>query len=249
MRALVVAVLMSISGPALAQSSLGITGAALSLGMTEDEAGQSRVEGMATVDVAITEVHGFQGDLRFADTAGGGIGSLGAHLYMAPREGQKYGLFATLSDIDGRAMSWGTIGAEGMLSLSDTTVLEIRGGLGAADDNGLDFIFGALTLAHALAPGLELAAALDVTDFDETALRATSYEASLRAHYSPEGAPWGVYASVSQSGLAGRDGEGGETRLGLGVTLTLGTVNGSNPQSRHFRSVDPVAPLLRRGLW
>ncbi|NNE79489.1 MAG: hypothetical protein HKN18_04370 [Silicimonas sp.] len=249
MRALIVAVLLSFTGPALAQSSLGITGAALSIGMTEDEAAQSRVDGTATVDVAITDVHGFQGDLRFADTVSGGIGSVGAHVYMAPRPGQKYGLFAHLSDIDGRAMTWGAFGAEGLVSLSPATVLEIQGGVGAADESGLDFIFGSIALAHDLSPGLEISAALDLADFDEPALRATSYEAGLRASYSPEGAPWGVYASVTQTGLTGRDGASSETRIGLGVTLSLGTAGGTDPHTRHFRSIDPVAPILRRGLW
>ena len=249
MRALLVACLVSISGSAFAQSSLGIIGAALSFGMTEDEAGSARMDGAVTVDVAITGVHGFQGDLRFADTGGGGIGALGAHVYMAPHEGQKYGLFARFSDVDGRSMMWGALGAEGMVSLAPATTLEVQGGLGAADVRGLDFIFGGATLAYALSPNFEVSAALDVADFDETAFRATSYEAGLRASYSPEGAPWGVYGSLTHSGLTGRDGAPGETRIGFGLTLTFGSSGGTDPKTRPFRSSDPVAPLLRRSLW
>lgn len=249
MRALLVAVLTSISVPAFAQSSLGITGADFVLGMTQDEAGDSRSFAAAGLDVAITSAHGFQGDLRFSDTAGGGIGMAAAHLYLAPREGQKYGLFAQVSDLDGRAMLWGAFGAEGMVSFSTDTLLEVRGGMGAADEGGLDFVFAGGALVHALSESLTLEASLDLADFDEAAFRATAYDAALTARYSPEGAPWGLYASVIRSGLTGRDGAPGETRLGLGLTLSLGTTGGARPDTRLFRSPDPVAPLVRRGLW
>ena len=167
MRGFVVAVFMSIPLPAFAQSSLGITGASFSLGASEDELGMSRVEGAASVDVAITEYHGFQGDLRFSDTVSGGVGTVGGHLYMSPREGQKYGLYALLSDVDGRALTWGVFGAEGIIALNETTTLEFQGGLGAADD-GLDFINASAAAAFEVTPALELELALDVADFDES---------------------------------------------------------------------------------
>lgn len=235
--------------PALAQSSLGIQGAGLSFGIAQDEAGVWQNGLGAAVDVAITEVHGFQGDLAFSDTDGGLIGRLGAHLFMAPASGRKYGVFATLSDVDGRSMAWATIGAEGMIGLSPDTVAEFRAGLGASDENGLDFIFGGASIARALSPTAEVELFLDVAEFDEPALRAISYEAGLVARYARPGQPWGVYASLTHSGLTGRDGTGGETRLGLGLTLGIGRAGGTDPRSRMFRTTDPVAPLLRRGLW
>ena len=70
MRGLLVSMFVCFSVPAAAQSSLGITGADLSFGVIEDESGASRVEGAAVVDVAVTEVHGFQGDLWFATDGG-----------------------------------------------------------------------------------------------------------------------------------------------------------------------------------
>ncbi|NNE88390.1 MAG: hypothetical protein HKN27_09970 [Silicimonas sp.] len=250
MRALFCVLLMSVSGPAVAQSSLGITGAAFSLGATEDEGGNRQVEGAAAVvDVAITSVHGFQGDLSFADTVGGGIGTVGAHLYMAPVDGQKYGLFASLSDVDGSAMLWGTLGAEGMLSMGENTIAEVRGGFGYADEGGLDFIFGGIGLAHAFSPSLTVEGALDLADFDEADFRATAYDFTLKTDYSPEGSPWGAYASVTYSGLTGRDDAKGEVRLGLGLSLSLGNVGGADTDTRLFRNPDPVAPLLRRGLY
>ena len=249
MKAVFVAIFACLAGPLAAQGSLGITGASLSVGVIEDEAGASRVEGAAVVDVAITDVHGFQGDLSFADTIAGGVGSVAAHLYMAPREGQKFGLFAQLNDIDGRALTWVSVGAEGMVSLGYDTSLEARAGIGAATEGGLDYVFGGLSLSHALSSAFDIEATLDLAEFDETALRAISYEAGLTATYSPEDAPWGVYASLSHAGLSGRDGRAGATRIGFGLSLTLGNTGGTNPRTRPFRSVDPVAPLLRRDLW
>ncbi|NND40661.1 MAG: hypothetical protein HKO04_01130 [Silicimonas sp.] len=245
-----VAVLTIVLGsPVFAQSSLGIAGMSLDLGSTEDEAGEWRGAFASSVDVRITGVHGLQGDLAFSETAGGTIGSLGAHVYMAPRPGQKYGLFFNLSDVDGRSMAWASAGAEGMFRIAEGTIVEGRIGLGAADGNSLDYIFGGASLVHALSPAVEIEAAFDIADFDEAAFRATSLESSLTARYSPEGAPWGLYASLIHSDLTGRDGARGATRIGLGVTYRLGTSGGVDTDTRPFRAADPVAPLVRRGLW
>ena len=250
MRTLLMVLLVSVSGPALAQSSLGITGASFNLGATQDESGTYQLEGAAAVvDVAVTSVHGFQGDLSFADTVGGGIGTIGAHIYMSPVNGQKYGLFATLSDVDGKSMLWGTLGAEGMLSMGKNTVAEVRGGFGYADESGLDFIFGGVGMAHALTADWTVEGAVDLADFDEAAFRATAYDVTLKAEYSPQDTLWGAYASVAYSGLAGRDDADGEMRLGLGLSVSFGNVGGTDTDTRLFRSPDPVAPLLRRDLF
>ncbi len=246
MRTLLFVALTSFSLPAFAQSSLGISGAELSWGVVEDEAGDYRGEGRAVVDVAITQYHGFQGDLAFSDATNGWVGTVAAHAYMTPKEGQKYGLFAALSDVDGRAMLYGSIGAEGMLSLGENTTIEGRGGMGWADADGLDYIFGGLAIAHQLSPAFDLELSLDMADFDEVALNSTAYDLGLKASYSPEGSPWGAFASVTQSNLTGFE---DATRIGLGLTITLGTSGGTNPHTRPFRTPDPVAPLVRRGLW
>lgn len=242
-------VVLCLGSSVWAQSSLGISGASLDVGSTEDEAGTRQSHVASSVDVRITANHGLQGDMAFAGTATGTIGQLAGHLYMAPRPGQKYGLFLSLSDVDGRALSWISLGAEGMLSLGESTVLEGRLGLGAADGNSRDYIFSGVSIAHALTPALEVEAALDAADFDEASFRATAVEASLTARYSAEGSPWGAYASVTRSELTGRDGAPGTTRIGLGVTFTFGTSGGPNPHNRPFRRTDPVAQLARRGIW
>lgn len=249
MRTLLLVIVTSFSFPAFAQSSLGISGATFSLGMVEDEGGEYRGDASAVVDVAITDVHGFQGDIRFSETLSGTVGSIATHLYMAPENGQKYGLFAALSDVDGRSMLYGSFGAEGMLSFGESTVVEARGGLGWADTDGLDYIFGGLSVAQAMTPAIEVEFSLDIADFDEAGFSATAYDAGVTARYSPEGSPWGAYASVTQSGLTGTDRAAGETRIGLGLTLSLGTAGGVDPHTRLFRTPDPVTPLVRRGIW
>ena len=238
-----------IGSPAFAQSSLGITGATLEVTSAEDETGQLRNSFATSVDVRITEYHGLQGDLSFGETRGGTIGHLGGHLYLAPQPGQKYGLFLSLSDMDGRSMAWVNAGAEAMVSLGEKTTVEGRLGLGKADSGSLDYIFGGVSLAHALSPAFEVEAALDIADFDETAFRATSVDASLTARYSPEGSPWGMFASVTQSELMGRDGGASDTRFGFGATFNFGQSGGVDPAIRMFRGQDPVVGLVRRGIW
>lgn len=249
MRTLFFVALLMTSGPAQAQSSLGITGAVFSLGLVEDEGGDYRGDVSATIDVAITDVHGFQGDLSFKDAASGTVGTAESHLYMSPKEGQKYGLFAALSDVDGRSMLYGSVGAEGMFSRGDQTTIEARGGIGWADVDGLDYVFGGISVAQAISPELDIEVSLDLADFDEAGFSATAYDIGLKTNYSPEGSPWGAYASVTYSDLAGMDGASGATRIGVGLRISLGTAGGTDPRTRPFRSVDPVAPLIRRGLW
>lgn len=246
MRTLLFVFLTSLSFPAFAQSSLGISGIELSLGAVEDETGDFRGDARAVVDVAVTSVHGFQGDLAYSDTMTGGIGTVAAHLYMSPKPGQKYGLFAALSDVDGRSMIYGSLGAEGMLSLGSRTSIEGRAGIGWADADGMDYIFAGAALAHQLTPAITLEGSLDAADFDEAAFSATAYDLGLKATYSPVGSPWGAYVSVTQSALNGHD---DATRVGLGLTITLGNTGGTDPHTRPFRTPDPVASLVRRGLW
>ncbi len=237
------------AAPLAAQSSLGIQGVDLRFGMIQDETGSAQPDVLARVDVAVTEYHGLQGDVSFSDTDHGLIGLLGMHLYMTPREGQKYGVFSALSDVDGRTMTWASVGVEGMLALSDDLTFEARTGLGISDVDSLDYIFGDVSLIMAVSDSFNLETSLTLTEIDESAFRALSYDASVTARYSRDGAPWGVFAQLGHAGLSGRDGASGETRFGLGFTVSFGQSGGVSPETRPFRTVDPIAPLVRRDLW
>ena len=249
MKAVLVSIAMLAAAPVYAQSSLGVTGADLSFGVEQDEQGDAQGRVSALVDVAITANHGVQGDLTFYDTRAGSVGTLTGHLYLQPKPGQKYGLFASMSDVDGHAMLWGSLGAEGIFQIGKATSIEGRIAPGAADVGGLDYIFAGAALAHELTPDWQVGASFNLADFDEADFRATSYDLGLTARYGPEAQPWGAYDSIEYADLAGRDGASGETRLGLGITYTFGDSGGISPATRPFRMSDPVAPLVRRGLY
>ena len=248
MRSSIFALAIVLASPALGQSSLGITGATLHVGGLQDESGNTQVQTRGTVDVAVTEAHGFQGDLSFEDTANGTIGRLAAHAYMDPVPGQKYGLFFAMSDLDGRSMNWIDLGAEGQLDFGDESQISGRAGLGRTDEDSLDYIFGGIALAHAITEAFEVEATLDVADFDEADFRATAIDVGLNATYAPEGQPWGVVARIVHSDLSGRDGGDAELRLGLGLSMSFGASGGVSTETRHFRDHDAVAPLVRRGV-
>lgn len=234
--------------PVFAQGKLGFTGASLDYSVQEDEFGTLQQTAQASVDINVTGVHGLQGRLSFEETAFGTIGSLQSHLYMSPDIGQKYGLFIALSDVDGRSLAWGSAGAAGIFEVSERATFAAHVGLGAADAHGLDYIFGELSWTQDLSDHFRVEFALSAADFDEAAFRATSIETSLRAEYMPDGSNWGAYALVTQSSLSGRDGRPSATRLGLGVTYQFGQVGQTRAEYTHFGPVDPVAPLVRRGL-
>jgi len=246
MRILLGLLCLPAASAAMAQTSLGITGASAPLGYSQTETGDPELEAaLAVITTQITQYHGLQTGLSFVDTPHGGIGTIDAHLYMTPRPGMKYGLFATLADVDGRALRWGTLGAEAMASLTPRTTAAVRTGIGYSDD-GLDFVFAGADIAQALTETITLEGSLDIADFDEPGLHAISHQATLRATYRAPGSPFGAYAFVTSSGL---DGGQSENRIGIGITFDIGTTGGHTPDARNFRTTDPVAPLIRRGLW
>lgn len=234
---------------ASAQSSLGVQGTELRFGAFQDEAGIAQTQTSMKIDVAVTGAHGLQGDVIFEDTNYGLIGGLGAHLYLKPNEHHKYGVFATLADVDGRSMSWFSLGAEGIVGISDNLLFEGRTGLGVSDVGGLDYIYADGTFAWSIDDSMIVETHLSVAEFEEASFQAISYNAGVTLEYSATGSPWGAYTSLSYSGLAGRNSQQGEARFGFGISVSLGGIGGVSPNSRLFRSLDPIAPLIRRDLW
>jgi hypothetical protein len=118
------------NGGADAQSSLGVQGFSgdLAYGITDE--GRTTSRGLANLDVAITGVHGLQLDFGLLDTGTVTLGQIGTHIYMRPRQTQKYGLFATLSDVDEFSVQYINAGLEGRFGLSANTGAEFRVGLG-----------------------------------------------------------------------------------------------------------------------
>ncbi len=236
-----------LSAPARAQSSLGVTGISARAMAEDSEGGLSF--GDLTVDVAITEHHGFQGDLALVSTETGTEGRMAARLYMMPVAGHKYGLFAFAGDFDGRSAAYGGFGAEGILAMGERTALELRAGLGLANGTGLDFLFAEGALHRDLGRDLELGLSLSVADIDELDLQALSHAVGLSLAYRPDGQPWGAFAEVSRHGLSGRDGAPDETTFRTGLTLDLGTRRTGGPETRPYATPDPLRPVIRRGLF
>lgn len=204
----------------------------------------------ATVDIALTAHHGFQGDLGFADTPGGGIGTLGAHLYLEPDARHRYGLFARLSDRRGDALAWASVGAEGMAALGPRTTLEYHAGLGAANAAGLDYVFGGAGVHHALGDGWTLSARAALASFQESAFKATGGELAVGLRYRQPGGRMGARVELVRSHLWGRNGAPAETTLQFGLTWALGPLPRGATQPRpFFAPADPVMQLVRRGFF
>lgn len=263
--ATLVACLLTLTRPAVADpyGSLGLragevalsgarfdTGAAASsLGATSGSPGWKALNAArVTVDIALTQHHGLQGDLRFADTPGGGIGTLGAVLYLEPNARHRYGLFANLSDRRGNALAWASVGVAGMAVAGTRTTLEYHAGIGAANANGLDYVFGGAGVHHALGGGWSLSARAALASFEETAFKATGGELALGLRYRDPGGRAGMHAELVRSHLWGRNGAPVETVLRVGVTYALGPLPraGSAPRP-FFAPSDPVMQLVRRG--
>lgn len=237
---------------AAAQSSLGFTAGALTLGATSVESGDARGFAEGWLDVAITGSHGLQFDLGLEETAAGTLAHAGAHLYLAPKAGQKYGLFAVVSDMDGMEFTVGAVGAEGIFALGERTALELRGGVGIARrptaPTSLDFIFVGAGVTHEFSPALSAGLYAEAAEFDEIGLRANGYTIRFEAELRPGRGPLALTAGIGISGLDGPDGMPSESFVSLGLTYSFGG-RGPDPSRRAFRRPDPYAPLALRGLF
>ena len=246
---LIAAFAVCVTSTASAQSSLGITGAELGFGGFSQSEGGTSFAADITLDVAVTEYHGLQGDLAWVETNSGAVGRVGAHVYMTPLPGQKYGLFALVGDANGRAMTYGALGIEGMFEVSDTLALGGYAGAGIGSNDGLDVIFAGFEATYALSQDFRLDGGVQLTEYDEVGLQAIGTEAQLNVRYAPQGQPFAVTAGVVHDMLTGPDGAPGQTRAELSLSWRFGTINGAAPTSRPFRTPDPFLPLVRRGLY
>ena len=233
--------------PALAESSLGITGIGLQIG-ADDSPGNPAFVALS-FDAAITDYHGFQGGVGLRDSLSGAEGRLDGHLYMMPREGQKYGFFGYVSDFDGRSATYGGFGAEGLFALGEDTALELRAGLGISDQNDLDFIFAEAGVYHDLSESVTVSLSTTIADFDEASFSAFSHDIRLGLEVQPKGQPLGFFADVSRDGLSGDNGAAGATTLRAGIRYEFGNMRRGGPETRPFSSPQPLRTLIRRDLF
>jgi hypothetical protein len=231
------------SGAAEAQSSLGITGLELAFGHVSGDAASTRTD--ARLDVALTGAHGLQLDLSLSDTDGRSMGMAAAHLYMTPQPGQKYGLFASLTDQDGHDFTFAAIGAEGRLALSDRVTVEAHAGLGYALGGDLDAIFAGGAARWQATDRIALRAGLDLVEYDETSLSAMGYTAAFVAEVSVTDRV-DLVAGVEATGRTGRDDLSADPAAFVGLTIRFG--GAADPVRDVFRSPDPLRPLWDRPL-
>ncbi|MEL7025812.1 MAG: hypothetical protein AAGO57_01095 [Pseudomonadota bacterium] len=246
---MIVGLFVHCAAGAAAESSLGVTGLEVGVAGISPSDGGSSISADITLDVAVSEFHGIQGELAWIETPNGAVGRVGGHLYMEPRLGQKYGFFATIGDVNDRALTYAAGGVEGMFELSDSFALGGYAGAGMGSQDGLDVIFGGLEATYVASETLRLDGGVQLTEYDEIGFQAVGALASLNMRYSPEGQPISVTAGLVHDVLSGRDGAPAVTRAEIKLSVRLGTINGREPTDRPFRTPDPFLPLVQRGLY
>jgi len=235
--------LTAIVAPAQAQSSLGITGLELSFGHVSGDAAATRAD--IRLDVALTGAHGLQLDLALSEADGRTLGTAAAHLYMTPQPGQKYGLFATLTDQDGHDFTFAALGVEGRVALSPRVTLEGHAGLGYALGGDLDTIFAGAAARVQATDRIALRAGFDIAEYDEAALSAMGYTATLAAEVRLTNRI-DLIAGIETTGRTGRDDLSANPAAFVGVTVRFG--GATDPVRDMFRTPDPLRPLRERPL-
>jgi hypothetical protein len=233
--------------PAFAQSSLGLSFAEASFGLTSSAGGET-LSGRLSGDWRITANHGVQLDLGLRQGSGGLVGQVDGHLYMSPREDRKYGFFVSLADLDERSGVIGMAGVEGMIEIAPGTLIEGRAGAGMAQPGGMDFITVSAGLRHALSDSLSLDAGITVTEFDEAGFSAIGTQTGLGVTWESASSPLSLSARIEGDRLSGY---GSETRVGLSLTYAFGPEGGARRGvgARAFTAPQPMLSLIDRGLF
>lgn len=236
--------------PAAYADSVGFQFADITIGGVT-HGGEVRGRAQLSGDFALTEAHGLQLDLGIVSYGHEFLGQIDAHLYMMPTEVAKYGVFASLADMDGREATIGMVGVEAMFAVSDSTDVHGRAGIGMAIPGTMDFITASLGASHAVNDQVAIFGDLTVTEIDEASLRAIATSVRLGGRYQPAGQAWEVSASLVRDGLTGRDAAAFETRVELGFTLHLGAGGGAKRSlsTRGFGNTQPFDAALRRGMF
>lgn len=242
------ALVLTLALPAVAQTSLGLGRIEATAGLTATGTG-SLGQGRLSGDFRITGAHGLQFDLSATDYAEGFLGQIDAHLYLMPADKAKYGLFASLADVDGREATVAYAGAEGLWALSDRTTFAARAGFGYARPGNLDFIAADLRIDHALSADFGLFASAALAEVQEQALEALPWGAELGLTWQPASAPVAINAALGAAGLSGRDGAGTEPYLRVSLTWSFGADRSAARAvaDRGFSVPAPLDPLLRLG--
>ncbi|KEO51718.1 hypothetical protein [Thioclava pacifica] len=229
---------------ATAQSSLGFTAVSFSLEKGSGDFGVTRAD--LNADFAITDVHGLQIDLGASDAGPRWRGDLAAHLYMAPTERAKYGLFAAVGDTSHESQTSWAIGAEGIWAVGARGSVSARAGLGSVKPGSNDFVFARLSARYALSSRTALTASLAATDIDEFSYSARETTASLGLRHRIGDGPVTLSARIEHSAFSGSFASKDETRVVIGLTTRFGAT-GHGVRNQPFAPVRPLDGLFARG--
>jgi hypothetical protein len=233
---------------ASAQSSLGLNFVEAELTAASGASGgAARITG----DYRITGAHGVQMDLSATDEPGGFLGRIDGHLYMMPTEDSKYGLMASLADIDGRSGTIGMAGVEGMLRLDARMVIEARAVAGLAQPGSVDFVAADAGVTRQIGERTAVTARLALAEFDEAAFSTVAYAADIGVMHSLAGTGFEISASLGVSGSVGDAVLAREGVARIGMTWRFGVGSGAarGLAERAFGRAQPAEELLRRGLF
>jgi hypothetical protein len=249
-RALAFAVLILSATFARADSGIGVN-------FAEAEAGTSRTDAASrgtlrlTTDVLITRAHGLQLDFGLEEDPSGTIGRIDGHLYMIPQPNQKFGLFFSVTDVDGREATVAQVGIAGMLEFAPGTVLSGHASLGMVRPQKVDFVAVSARVSHALSDGLSVFAEIGGAEFEEEFLHVVTRQTRAGLIWEPKGRPLAATLSLARSDLAGRDGRPGETRVEFAVTYRFGAKGGARRplRERPFLAPQSAVPMIAAGIF
>jgi hypothetical protein len=232
-----------------AQSAIGFRDAQITV---EHSIGEIEAQSSfdAQLDVSITRNHGLQLDLGAASYPDTYYGQIGAHLYMAPEDNAKYGLFASYADANDSSNWIGTIGIEGIWNFGDALSLQARAGMGVLNPDSNDFIFIEGLAQYALSDRFALTGGVAITDLEEGVFAVRSTDLSMGLKYYMPNMPVELSANITRSSLSGSIDED-EILASLLFTVHLGKAKSarSSVHEHFFTNSTPMKTMLRNGIF
>jgi len=227
-----------LSSPSLADSGLGFENGALSFS-GQKSASRTQLDGALQMDHRVSNYHGLQTEVTATTYEGFWVGSIGAHLYMNPSDGAKYGLFAAYMDRNDRSDMMMSLGIEGLWNVSDTVIFGARAGLGLYQPNHVDFIFTDLHLDAYVSPTLRLGAGLSLSRIQELGYTREEMTPWISARYRLGRGPFSAVARLSHQHLREMSGRRNEVQLTLGIRMELG--DSATADGTLFAPIQPIS--------
>lgn len=207
--------------------------------------GAMRVDG--TVAVAITPYHHIQGDLGVVKYDWSWWGVIGAHLYMSPGPRVKYGLFASISDINDFSFYEINAGAELGWAPTERSYVQARIGMGWVVPGGNDYLFAELDGIYAITDDLRATARVAFVNFEETGAKANQFTFGAGLEYDIGRTPLTAYGGVERTVSIGDSDLPDETRFVAGIKVRLGRQTGTGVKDRPWTPIRPFEGHMSQG--